>query len=116
MRRRRFLGLAAFAGTSVIGVGVAAPAAASAPPTAPTPPAAAPPTAPAPSTIDKDTGWPVFGGAQPPKGYERRYLPCDRGQYVDVPAGAITDSLEDVTVLHPPYTHADWHRIPGGKQ
>lgn len=97
MRRRKFLGLAAFAGTTVIGVGVvaAAPAAASAPSTV------------EPDkqlhTIDKDTGWPIFGGAQPPEGYERHYLPCDSGQYVDVPVAAVNHSLDGVTVLHPPY-------------
>ncbi|HZM82673.1 MAG TPA: hypothetical protein VFC19_43705 [Candidatus Limnocylindrales bacterium] len=108
MRRRRFLGLAAFAGTSVIGVGVAG-----------LPAEAAQPVSSEPEqqlhTIDKDTGWPIFSGAQPPEGYERHYLPCDHGQYVDVPVQAVTHSLEGVTVLHPPYRHEDWHRIPGGK-
>lgn len=104
MRRRKFLGLAAFAGTTVIGVGfgAAAPAAASAPSTV------------EPEqqlhTIDKDTGWPVYSGAQPPKGYVRRHMPCDHGQYVDVPAAAATThSLDGVTVLYAPYK-------PGGKQ
>ena len=107
MRRRRFLGLAAFAGTTVIGVGVAAaPAAAS---TASTAPSTVEPEQQL-HTIDKDTGWPVYSGAQPPKGYVRRHMPCDHGQYVDVPtAAAATRSLDGVTVLHAPYK-------PGGKQ
>lgn len=114
MRRRRFLGLAAFAGTSVIGVGVATPAAASSDP-------AAPAMEPEQQlhTIDKDTGWPIFSGAQPPKGYERHYLPCDHGQYVDVPVAAAADAHSNpytgVTVMHPPYRHEDWHRVSEGK-
>lgn len=109
MRRRRFLGLAAFAGTSVIGVGLTGVQAEAA--------------APQPSqpeqqlyTIDKDTGWPIFSGTTPPAGYERHYLPCDHGQYVDVPVEKATHSLEGVAVIHPPYKHEDWHRIPGGTQ
>lgn len=111
MRRRRFLGLAAFAGTSVIGVGVTAAGPAEANAAAPTSPTSQPEQQ--LYTIDKDTGWPIFSGAEPPAGYERHYLPCDHGQYVDVPVEKAIHSLEGVTVIHPPYRHEDWHRIPG---
>jgi hypothetical protein len=117
MRRRRFLGLAAFAGTSVIGVGVTGAAAAAASPDS-TDPAAAAPEPQQLHTIDKDTGWPIFSGAQPPKGYERHHLPCDPAQYVDVPVAAAAEAHSNpytgVTVLHPPYRHEDWHRVSGG--
>jgi len=92
MQRRRFLGLAAFAATTVVGVGIAGSA------------QAAEPAAAAGVTYDPDTGWPIFDSATPPAGYTRSRLPCAQRQYVDVPDAAVAAaSHEPLEVVHRPY-------------
>jgi hypothetical protein len=104
LRRRRFLTLAAFASTSVVAVGVAAASPAQAAPQ------------PQPHAIDADTGWPVFPEVKPPNGYTRTYLPCDDGDYVDVPNAAMSRARDNAAVLRPPFRLADWNRAIGGQR
>jgi hypothetical protein len=114
IERRKFLGLAAFASASVIGVGVAS-SAAPAPAEAAEADTAPQPAPPPPYTIDRDTGWPIFEGSAPPAGYVRHHLPCDQNEYVDVPDN-VSKPAGGVTIVEPPYQHADWHRVSGGQE
>lgn len=117
--RRRFLGLAAAAGATVIGVdffvGATAAAAAPAPPESESEEIESSREDPVEAiAYDDETGFPIFPQDYLPDGYVRSALPCAPTEYIDVPVPDVDmKSVEPMMVVAPPYSLAGAEKSDG---